>query len=385
MNILISLILKYICSIHTLRHYFILLCLALVLNIQSFGQQNNYIDSLVNLAKKCTIDTQKVDLLNEISIAWQSENIEKAIESAKEAWSVSKRIDFERGLGESSLNLGKGFEMISDYKKAQDHFENAIKSFEKTGNTWGIGESEKHIGFLFEYQGQYDKALNHYLSALEKMEEAEDIQGIASCLNCLGGIFYFQNDFDNALTYFLRTLEKTKEIGNKFATATTLNNIGLAYIGMSESIEIDSITRNSFLDKALPNIQQALALNKEIGHNYNIAQNLTNIGKIYVNKENYKDAIDALFEALKIQEDLGDQKEISRTLANIGFSYYRISNYSEALLYLFKSLKLSREIGNKEGIKYAFDVISEVYYAKGDYKSAYNNFREYSQCKDSLV
>ncbi len=93
---------------------------------------------------------------------------------------------------------------------------------------------------------------------------------------------------------------------------------------------------------------------------------LNNIGYIFQNHGEIKQALDYYHRGLKIQEEIGDKKGLAQSLNNIGFIYQGEKDAAQALDYYKKSLKIREEIKDKRGIGECLNNIGFLYRILGD-------------------
>ena len=70
-------------------------------------------------------------------------------------------------------------------------------------------------------------------------------------------------------------------------------------------------------DKAMKNVQQALAIARTLGKEDGIATSLSNIGRVYRSWGQYDKAIENYQQALTIARKLGSENMVSKSLMNI--------------------------------------------------------------------
>jgi len=72
----------------------------------SMAQENKLIDSLLNSLEKISNDTVKVDLLNDLSEAYRMAKSPKAANYVEEAFFLSEKIGFTRGIADAQKIMG---------------------------------------------------------------------------------------------------------------------------------------------------------------------------------------------------------------------------------------------------------------------------------------
>jgi len=295
--------------------------------------QKNKIDSLEIAVKSAKEDSSKINILNDLS--WEQiavGNYTQADVSANQAFHLSEKINFKKGL---SLSLN-------------------------------------NIGIIYWYQGDYPKALEYQYKVLKLSEETGDKKRIAGALNNIGNIYNDQGDFSKALEDQYKALKLYEEINAKPDIANLLNNIGVIY------------RKQGDYPKALLYQNQALQIREEMGYKMGIASSLNNIGFIYHEQGNYPKALENYYEALKIVEEIGDKKSIANLLNNIGNVYFKQKKYQDALSYQTQSLSKAKEIGYVEGIKETEKSLSEIYEQLNDNSNALIHYKKYITVSDSI-
>ena len=83
-----------------------------------------------------------------------------------------------------------------------------------------------------------------------------------------------------------------------------------------------------------------------------IATVLNNIGEIYQEQSNYREALNYYQQSLDIEKEIGNQAGFAISLNSIGMVHGQQGDYQKALHYLDQALKIAEEIG-EESIKTA--------------------------------
>jgi hypothetical protein len=91
------------------------------LSLISFSQSPNQkkIDSLLLVLKTCKIDTTKCSIYNQISNFQLYSNIEEGLLYANKGLLLSKKINWQTGIGLSNLNLAKHQSSKGDFQQAK--------------------------------------------------------------------------------------------------------------------------------------------------------------------------------------------------------------------------------------------------------------------------
>src|SRR5688572_4749605 len=148
--------------------------------------QRNDLDSLTQQLGN-TPDHQKIDVYQEIIIRLWLNHPDSAMYYAREALSLSKKLDDVRT--------------------------KAIAS--------------RLIGGVHYYKGNYDSAIKYSYEAYAFSEVTTDSTLMASAMNNIGLAYYNLSSYPEALEYLLRALNLKIRTKQEYGYAQTLNNVGL--------------------------------------------------------------------------------------------------------------------------------------------------------------
>lgn len=385
------------------------------------------IDSLLLVLSSSKEDTSKVKLLKILCDQSQLENPELAAKYIDESLKLAIRLNFKKGIADGYLWKGyleesaervdealvwyeKTFEytksiddkrtmsaalnrmgilnkLKGEYNKALEYYFTAIKIDEAEGRKKYVAMSLGNIGVIYLNQGNYPKALEYDFKVLKIFEELGDKTGLALTIGNIGAVYGAQKNYSKALECYFKALDLSKEVGNKMAVARNLSNIGVIYMDQGNR------------QKALLYYSQALEVNEDGKNRFEIASCLGNIGLAYdlmattMLKEQgqslasdtlFNKAFEYYFKALKMDEEIQDIKGIASKYGNIGSLYVIRKNYVLAEEYLLKALEISTRIRAMDLQKDHNDFLSNLYTVKGNYKKAFDHYKQFSLFKDSL-
>lgn len=152
-------------------------------------------------------------------------------------------------------------------------------------------------------QDEKTKAKEYYLLYLKTNSKEKNISNYSKVYNNLGRLYLLENKFDSAEYYFRGSIKIKKKMA-----------------------------------KLEPN-------NHEIQQSIGIS--LSNLGTMFLNQSDYKQAIETLYEALEVFQDIGDTNTMAVTSLNIGVIYYYYKDIKNASITYTKALKLARISKNK--------------------------------------
>jgi tetratricopeptide (TPR) repeat protein len=117
-------------------------------------------------------------------------------------------------------------------------------------------------------------------------------------------------------------------------------------------------------------LQDALAIQRELGNTRGIANTLNNLGIIASDENDYSLGRALHEECLAIQRDLGDRRGIAVSLNNVAAMAHEQSEYPSARALHEQSLAIFRELGDRRGIADSLNNLGNVAREQGDFRSA---------------
>jgi tetratricopeptide (TPR) repeat protein len=352
------------------------------------------IDSLLTQLPKAEEDTNKVMLLNDLSLTYYSINPDEGLKFGKQGLALAEKLKWKKGMAYACKviagNYGYG---KSDYDRALEYSLKSLQLFKETEDKTGTAKMLGDIGVVYWFQSDYPNALKYYFDALRIHEERGIKNEIAATLCNIGIVYNSQGDYPKALEYMLKANRIDEELGNKSGVAANLGNIAELYISLSDTT------------KALEYNLKSLQLYEELGDKNGIARNLGNIGNVYTRKSEYSKALEYYFKSLTINEELGHKNGVAMILGNIGNTYLEIAKdngtagkYSshqnfprnkkvalqEAKIYTDSAIKILREIGELNSLFSNYKRLSEIQTLLGDNRAALESYTNYALFKDSV-
>jgi two-component system, NarL family, sensor kinase len=299
----------------------------------TFGYcQNDKSDSLQTLLIRAKSDSQKVDILNQLSATFLS----------------------------------------SDFKKALDFALQAQALAETSGNRSGAGKSLLSAGMANYFQGNFEKSIACYLESLDIYEHLSDTRGIILVLNELGTLEKKNEDIKNSEQHLLRALDLSHSIQDSGLIAHSMNNVGHVY-----ELQND-------LTKAMEYYMESAVIKEKLNDLYGAAFNYDNMGNILSKQGKYDEAKKYFEKEIRIFSGLNDRMAHAIAINNMGEMFNMKGDYVRARTYLFQSLAVSRQIGYKDLSRHIYNVLSDTYRKEKNFEKAYDFFVQGVALKDSL-
>jgi serine phosphatase RsbU (regulator of sigma subunit) len=336
------------------KKYLFLVIEIIFSHLIAFGQQSK-IDSLASVLLKGKEDSNKVKALN--SIAYELRNNatpDSCIHLSKKALSLSEKIKWDIGIGESYSNLqwfymlkadfatslNYGFKTLDFWINLSHEKDNLNKDFiEKK-----ISSAYAAIGSVYDDMGD-KKALQYYSIAIEREEKSSDKNALSVHYGYMGNFYHNQlNNYNKALYYYSKALVYCEELGQENRASFWLGNTGTILVTLAKEKGINAYKRDSLLDGAMSYFLRALKITEKIKNKRWQAALLNNIGSLLTSRGKYK----------------------------------------EAEKYLITSLSISKEINNLTNIIEAEKALSDLYDLTGETQLAFDHFKNFIAASDSL-
>ena len=403
------------------QKYISVLFLCLFLNnwLSVFGEELN-IDSLKKVISICKVDTSKVNTLNYLSLKITSKQPEEGMKYAIQAMSISKKIEYKKGIGDSYNNIGLAFRYQNLYKESIENTNQSLKIRQELNSQEDISESLENLGNSYFHQGDYPNAITNYQKSYKTCIEIDNKKRASKAANNLGTVYMELSNYSEALAWFFKSLkikeqidkETPDDLQNKKGIGASYNNIGSTQVHLGnldqalgfylKALEIRNElkdkkglaeTNNNLgniyiqykdFSKALEYYLQALALKEEIGDKKGIPTTLTNIGNIYEKENKFDEAIKYHLESLKLYQEVADKSGCATSFFNVGNTYKLLKKFPESISYLNQSLEVAKELGLKRKIQECYEALAEVHSSLKEFSKAYDYHKLYSDIKDSI-
>lgn len=364
----------YSLHIEVVKCRFALIIVGLLATNTLFAQQEK-IDSLTSVINKLSSsDTLKAIQTNQLArfLAREME-LDRAISYAQKAIKLSKKLKFKNGEAEAYNIIGIAHVYKGENKEALENLFLGLKKWEESGFQKGVVISYIHIGNVYDDLGNYPEALKNFFKALKLYEKIGSKEGIAMSYNSIGVVYKNQGKYSESLKNYFAALKLWEELGDQRGIAQSYNNIGNVYFEQGKYSE------------SLKNFQASLKIKEEFGDKRGVAGSYLNIGSIYEQQGNYLKAQETYIAALKIFEEIGNKSGIASTLNSLGYIELQLKRPEVAKKQHFEALTLAKEIGMNSLVRDVYFNMTLTDTTLGNYKDAYQNYKQYIVYRDSLV
>lgn len=354
-------------------------------------------------------NSEKVDLFTDLANEYLQVNLDTALQFANKALTLSKNINYKKGIAKSNRLIGIYHYYQFNYSKSIEFYTNSLKIYNEIGFSGDQAKSLFNIGLSYWKQNFHEQALEYYKKSLKIFKELKNKAYEAECLNNIGLIYWNLGEFNKALDYYNNSLAIFEELKNLTGISRCLFNIGQIYLQRGDHPsalkycnkslliveELDDkvriATRRNFIGlihfnqknypQAIENYSKSLRINQKLGNQEGIASCLNNLGLVYWKSEKLNLAIESCNKALKIFKEIKYKGGLSDAFYNIGLIQLDKQNDKLALKYLYDALNVSETIEDRERISYILSGIGTVYLSTNEHEKALH----YSQRSLAIV
>jgi tetratricopeptide (TPR) repeat protein len=239
--------------------------------------QSNGKDSLQPLSIAGKEDSNKVKQFLELSKDYKHSRPDSALQYARQALRLSRKLSFKRGEAMSLSSLALGYLYANNRPKALENYLKALKKYEGLNDEEGIAFSLHNIGLCYSDQQEYKLALAYLHQSKYINEQQHNRPYLLNNLLILGGCYEQMNRLDSALYYANKSYELASQLMDKEKMGMTARILGDIHAKMEQP------------GLAMEYYRLSLPLHMAVNNDYGISNSTLGIAKLF-RKEGKKDS-----------------------------------------------------------------------------------------------
>ena len=389
------------------------LIIAILLSVQSFGQHNSEVDSLIVQLEKAKEDTFKVEILLRLFNPTVVNDLDQAYTYTQQAHELSERLSFDKGIAAAYQRKGIIWGYRGNVNKARQNYLKAIEVHERLNHPVVAATLVHNIGMLYKEQGIYDSAqifaekasvvfLGHndslkYASSLDMLSSIYEEQGYyyqslkcateavnlfhkykdelreADALVKIGSGYTLQKKFSKAIEYYFSAIQLYQKHNDKQWENFTMQRVVEVYIQMDE------------LDKADSIIDYSIMQSDSLGANQALAEGLDIKGEVYYQKGEYQKALNYFEKAAAGNTEADDLTFNTTNQISQARCHQQLGEFEKALDGYLSALSPSIDKDVKENQSAIYMNVSEIYEQKGNKNLALDYYKKYVNVKDEIT
>ena len=310
---------------------FFLWLLLFLLYAKASSQSNSYTDSLRQKIESANKDTNKVNLLINLTWSYLFINPDSTIIMAKEARDLASELNYSEGEGVALTALGEALHTTGDFPQALEALFNALRISREIKNKEIESDCLDFIGIAYVDLGEYRLGLN-YLYQAKEMNDKFPLKAI------------------------------------KRMTGYRMSNIGHAYEKLGKP------------DSALVFQQQAQILSQNLPPGPESALILTRLGVIQADLGNQAQALSYYRDAVQI----GDVLNLGSAQYRLAELFYTLHQPDSSLHYARLAFINNQRAVEKQWVLETSNLLVKLYKEKNNIDSAFHYQKVSLALKDSL-
>ncbi len=339
----------------------------------AYGQKNPY-DSLERKLAAEKVDSQKLELLEQlVNVAFGSD-MKKALEYAKQGVQLSEKAGDKNWQPRFYEMEGRLHANLLHLDSATVFFNKAMAGYISVDNKRGEATTQFKIAWVFKKKGELDKAMQADLKASMLMEALGDKQGMADAYGRVSEDLTRQGRLTEAMVYAQNAIDicEKNHLENELPYALT----------SAGSTAIES----GHNKQACGYFNRALELAQTQNFNaVTLCDFLNNRGNALKRLGRYDEAVNDYKNALTKAKKANYANAVSATIANLGEVNLLMGKYKEALPYQLETVSLQERDSDLSNITENYLHVSNIYEHLGDYKSALSFHKKALLMRDSIA
>ncbi len=314
--------------------------------------------------------SEKVDVYNQLSRYYLSEDAEKAVGYANKALSLAKVIKYKKGEAKAYGNLGMGYYFLSDYDQLLDYYKKSLSTYKSIGDQEGVTV----LATTFYRLDKFQKSLENYKRSLLLSLSDNNTKMIITNYQNIGDVYKNLGDYGIALENYNNALNLIKPDNREFEIEkTTLwGNIGEILVYQEE------------FEQALNYFHLLYDELVERDDKQSIAAVLNNIARVYFLQKKYGKAKDIFNDALKLQIDQDDYYGASISFLHLARISEQYNALKKAINEHLQSVALAKVISARDILRQNYLELSKIFKKQNNFKKAYEYQVAYSDVSDYI-
>lgn len=337
-----------------------------------FAQDKQKSDSLFNLLKTAE-DTQRVNVLRDISHLYRHDNTKLALDYADQAIKLAFELDWESGKFSTTMQKGLVYYNMSRHDSSIFYFEKALILAEARGKPSELAAIYSNLGNAYGDIGQNKKCLECYLKGDQyTLLSNQPFKSVYMKVN-IGTIYSVMDQHDSALVFYeeaLATLLALDSTDEKLYIV--YGNLGATYIEMGDTVKAEEAFRRSHYFSVKYNNTRALASSYD------------HLAIIEFAKGNTDTALAYFRKSLAYSYAINAGQSISEVCYHLGNTFNELGMYDSALYYLKGGVRVAEDIQDIYTMDNYYEEISRTYELTGKLDSALFYYKKYQATHDTL-
>lgn len=334
--------------------------------------QTKSLDSLFEAVRTGANDTNKVNAYRQIAGLVRDQDQKKAIQYGLAGVALAKGLHWDKGIAGCYLNTSTAFIFASRFDSAMIYIDSAIVYALKDGEVNRLALAYLNKADILRQLWDFKSSITYCNIAMKYATKAGNDDRKARIFQTIGSVYMHQELYDQCIAYYNKAHELYVKNRDVKMTAIILNNLGHAYKNTQQ------------YPKANEHFTQAIHLADSLHDLNNLSLFYSGLAGSYFYDNKLDEATinnKKAFELAVQQDDPEGVADGHLLFANI---YYKQEKYNQALASGVETYRIAKENSYLPDLEMACEVLSKIMYNLGNYKAAYDYFKEHKILSDSL-
>lgn len=334
--------------------------------------QNRSIGDLETALQRSLDDSVKVQLIVELSVAYETIDFSKSLKYAEDAIVIAERLKEPWALNLAYRNMGITQILLGDYSTALRYTTQFLQNSISMNDSVQMATAYNMIGDHYFDLGEYDEAYFYFTQSYRIANLQPDSMRMAIALHNVGRVFKVLGQYERATNYLELSRKMSAAAGDALGEPYSLDELG------------DVLYRQGKYDSALLFLNMSLASLRVMQDQILEPRTMSRIANVYMRKGDFNLAINYYDSALnsftKTKNKLGTAEvELGR-----GQIYAQQNKFEEAKSAFEKSLAIAQELNARTLEIRCYNNLSRLWEKKGDFKKSLEYYKSFKLLEDSL-
>lgn len=349
----------------------IAIIVVLFVSLFTDAQQPGVIQRTLVQLQKARSDSERVELLGDLSFSYADIDPEKGVEYGRQALQLAGRTGSTAAQALAHGYIAFSLTRRSDFEQAEKEYARSIAMYEALKDTCLAAGVMYNLGLNYQARQQQEKALEIFLKVLRMEERCPQKRVRSVRLYAVGTVYAYMDRYDKALPYYEEAIRLDSAARDTMRLAKELVAIGNAYAANKE------------LNAALRAYDQAARYSAAVGDSLNLGYIHYNMADLYLMQGDTLRGVERAERSFVLLTRLGRLAESVHAGVHLADMLIRTGSSAKAEAVLNKAIDLSDSLGLGGDHLLALRSMAQAKEAQGDARAALSWYKRFVEEQDS--
>lgn len=331
------------------------------------------IDSLKKELLKAGEDSNKVEILRQLGNEVGYIDPGQALEYAQEGYNLSRKINYEFGIGTMAYILGFLNQDLNNYSLSDSFLMLAEEKFRELDLPGQLAKVEHARGVQAYKQGNYWAAADFFAKNVKIFEDIKDSSSATIAYQSLIAVLGQVKNHEKAIELSKKALLLAKQ---------TNDTVSVNYL---LQLLVTNLVYAERMDEASDYITRLREIAETVTDQFLAGDLYSTIGTYFYRDKDFPQAVVFYEKALEKSILINDKYQQANHYSALGQAYLEMGRPDDCRDHLFASLQLAREYQNKRGEYNVSLSLSNYYKSIKDFHKAYEYLSRHQEMTDSIM